>query len=82
MKSLLATLFCYISSFEIYDGIIRYYPCLLNRDICYDLRAGYVVDEIIVYPHEKYMEIYHQDFKYIVPLWIGTGQPCKIENCF
>lgn len=74
MQSFVYQIFDYCSYFEIIDGITRYYPCILKRDVCPDLRTGNIVDEIVIYNDGK-MEIYNHGRKYLLDLYLCTGIP-------
>lgn len=73
-SSLIDNLFQYSNYYYICDGITRYHLCCMKRDVCPDIRAGYFVDDIIVYDDGQ-MDIYAYGRKYRTPIYLCTGIP-------
>jgi len=61
--ALINQLFEFVNYYQYCEGITGYYLCLLKRNLCPDLVAGQIVNDIVVYS-DGYMDVFFGYAKY------------------
>jgi len=70
---LVSQLFDFVSYYCFSEGITGYYMCMLKRDLCPQLLAGQIVDDIVVYS-DGWMDVFvgFLKFRFQLSMFVQT----------